>query len=84
MLGGNISVRYEENNGKNGLMKILILHAATWKDDSSDRSRVPSAFSDLYSALLLSLLSHSLFHHTQYCVKCYFITPARITSPFPH
>ena len=63
MLGGNISVRYEENNGKNGLMKILVLHAATWKDDGSDRSRVPSAFSDLYSALLLSLLSHSLFHN---------------------
>ena len=57
----NISVRYEENNGKNGLMKIQ--HAATWKDDSSNRSRVPSAFSDLYSALLLSLLSHSLFHN---------------------
>ena len=54
-------MKHEENNGKNGLMKIQ--HAATWKDDSSNRSRVPSAFSDLYSALLLSLLSHSLFHN---------------------
>ena len=60
-LDDNISVRYEDNNGKNGLMNIL--YAATWKDDSSNRSRVPSAFSDLYSALLLSLLSHSLFHN---------------------